>query len=762
MKISTQRPGLSRALVALAVALAFGPARAQEAGGIARGPVNGPGYTSTAPESSISVGVGVSSGDEKDRARWGMFNGLRVDDVNGLLGFGYYNRDAASGKWMSIEGRNLGLDNRELGYSYRRLGDFKFNIDYSEITRHDPRTINTSLQGAGTTTPTVSLLATPGTGQELNLELQRKSIGVILEKQLGSYQVEMNFKNEDKNGARFFGRGFACSAAWQTAGVCSAGATPAAILMLPEPVDSTIRQLDLKLNYSGEKLRLSGGYYGSFYINNNGTLTPTISGPLGNQNGGLNAPNAGLSAHLATPMALWPDNQAHQLFLAGNYAFTPKTRATFKYSYTHATQNESFAGMGLTGAPGGRTDLGGVIDNTKAQVGISSHPMDKLHLHGDVAYEAKKNKTPLDFYNIFTGGPTPIYAGPTKNTFTNGNQSSEKYDAKLEANYRLPQNYHLIGGMRYEHEDFGTFTPTEVAGGISGLRQQMEETAFWAELKKSMSETLTGSIRYTTSSKKGDSPWLKPLALPSTGVIEASPNCQSAGANACIYNRTAIFPFIYMDRDRDVVRVRADWMPSEKLSFQLLWDDGQDIYHGPTEHGLRNTKMSNVALDMGYMISDAWKFNAYVSFGEQSRDSGHSTGYDAVVTDTAVSLGAGIVGKATPRLQVGADFMWIEDTLEYFQTADALASPANKALLDSTGGLPDVTYKLLRLKLYGEYALQKNSYVRLDLIYNYSFFNEWTYNFNGTPYLYSDNTTLSAQEKQTVTFIGASYIYKFN
>ena len=152
MKTSIQRPGLSRTLVALAVVLAFSPARAQEEGGIARGPVNGPGYTSTAPVSSISVGVGVSSGDEKDRARWGMFNGLRVDDVNGLLGFGYYNRDAASGRWMSLEGRNLGLDNRELGYSYRRLGDLKFNVDYSEITRHDPRTINTGLGGAGTTT----------------------------------------------------------------------------------------------------------------------------------------------------------------------------------------------------------------------------------------------------------------------------------------------------------------------------------------------------------------------------------------------------------------------------------------------------------------------------------------------------------------------------------------------------------------------------------------------------------------------------------
>jgi MtrB/PioB family decaheme-associated outer membrane protein len=751
MKTSTQRPGLSRASVALAVALAFGPARAQEGGGLAP--------LATAPVSAISVGVGVATGDEKDRARFGLFNGLRTHDVTGLLGFGYYNRDAVSGRWMSLEGRNLGLDNRELGYSYRRLGDLKFNVDYNEITRHDPRTINTSLVGAGTTTPTVSLLATPRTGQDLNLELKRKSIGLIVEKQFGSYQLEVNFKNEDKDGARFWGRGFACSASWVTAGACTT-AGPAAILMLPEPVNSTIRQLDLKLNYSGEKLRLSGGYYGSFYTNSNGTLRPTITGTLGNQNLGSTATQAAdplFYNTMSLPMALWADNQAHQLFLAGNYAITPKTRMTFKYAYTKATQNESFAGMGLTGAPAGRSDLGGEIDTTKAQVGISAHPLEKLHVHGDLAFESKKNKTPLAYYNIFGGTATPTAA----NTFTNGNQSSEKYDAKLEANYRLPANVQLIGGMQYEHEDFGTFTPTEVAGGISGLRQEMEETTFRVELRKSMSETFTGSVSYVSSRKKGDSPWLKPLSLPSTGVIETSPDCLSVGANACIYSRTAIFPFIYMDREREKLRLTGNWMPTEKLSLQLFWDDGTDRFHGPTEHGLRVTRMGNYAVDVGYVMSDAWKLNAYTSYGRQSRDSGHSTGYDALVTDRAISLGAGIAGKATGRLQVGADLLWIQDKLLYSQTADAAASPTNVALLANTGGLPDVTYKLLQLKLYGEYALQKNAYLRLDMIHYRSFFNEWTYNFNGTPYLYSDNTTLGAKERQIVTFVGASYIFKF-
>ena len=89
MNISRQHLGLGQTVVALAVVAAFSPARAQEEPDIAQ---------LTAPGSSVSVGIGLSSGDEKDRARFGMFNGLREHDVNGLFGFTYLNRDNESGQ----------------------------------------------------------------------------------------------------------------------------------------------------------------------------------------------------------------------------------------------------------------------------------------------------------------------------------------------------------------------------------------------------------------------------------------------------------------------------------------------------------------------------------------------------------------------------------------------------------------------------------------------------------------------------------------
>jgi hypothetical protein len=155
MKTSRQYIGFGQTLVALSVAAAFSPALAQDIAAL------------SAAENFISIGVGAASGDEKDRARFGMFNGLRKHDTNGLLGFSYLNRDNASGTWMGLEARNLGLDSREAAYTYRRLGDLKFTAEYGELVRHDPRTQH-HLRGGHHHAHRFAV-GTPGAGQDLNL-----------------------------------------------------------------------------------------------------------------------------------------------------------------------------------------------------------------------------------------------------------------------------------------------------------------------------------------------------------------------------------------------------------------------------------------------------------------------------------------------------------------------------------------------------------------------------------------------------------------
>ncbi|MGZ5094903.1 MAG: MtrB/PioB family decaheme-associated outer membrane protein [Burkholderiales bacterium] len=734
-----QHFGFSQTVIALAVLATFSPARAEDDTDAAK---------LTPPKGFVSVGVGLATGDDKDRARFGMFNGLRNNDVNPLLGFGYFNHDSESGRWITFEGRNLGLDSREVGLSVRQLGDWKFTADYSEITRHDPRTINTGLIGAGTTTPTVQLLPAPGTGYDLDLKLRRKSWNFGGEKWFGgALQAEVNFKTEDKDGARLFGRGFTCPSAAAPSPTCGAVlpggiANQWALLMLPEPINSNIKQVDGKLNWSGSKFFLSAAYYGSFYTNSNGSLTPTVPGTLVNGLGNPVALDPGLRGILQLPMALPPDNQAHQLSLAGNYTFSPKMRVNFKYSYTHATQNDNFLGMGLTGAPAGRSDLGGIVDTQRAQAGFSAHPMDKLHVHGDVKYVDQNDRTPIALYNL-----------EGTNTFTNEHFSPKKLDAKLEGTYRLPANYNATAGVNYEHEDFGTLTPTTSIAGVTGIRQKLQEWGYRFEVSKLMSETLTGRLSYNASWRSGDSPWLQPNTLPATGV--------TAVTDAQIYNRTAIFPFIYENRERHKVRLMTNWEPTDRLSLQLFADYGKDRFSAPTDHGLRDTDMAMLSLDATYMLSAAWKMTAYASYGAQTVHAGHSTGYDAALRDRNTNAGLGIIGKPSERFRVGADLLYLYDTLKYDQTQDPAASLANTLFLAEQGGLPDVTYRLLRLKLYGEYAVQKSASIRLDFIHDRSFFNEWTYNFNGVPFIFSDNTILTSKQHQNVSFLGVSYIYRF-
>jgi hypothetical protein len=166
--------------------------------------------------------------------------------------------------------------------------------------------------------------------------------------------------------------------------------------MLPEPISSTTRQFEAKLSYIGDKFAVTAGYYGSLYNNDNGRLTPTVTGnlnnPLGHPMGadGSVPLTAGLRNILQLPMSLPPDNEAHQFYVSGNYNFTPTTRANFKVAYTHATQHDNFASSGFTDGPAGVSDYGGEVNTTLAQFGLTARPLPKLTLVANVRYEDRK------------------------------------------------------------------------------------------------------------------------------------------------------------------------------------------------------------------------------------------------------------------------------------------------------------------------------------------------------------------------------------
>ncbi|MBS1133138.1 MAG: hypothetical protein H6R02_279, partial [Burkholderiaceae bacterium] len=71
----------SRSALALAVCAAFAGAQAQEKKEEAKSPIE--------TVASMEAGVAGVSGDSKDRAFWGQYNGMRYQDAYGILNFDY-------------------------------------------------------------------------------------------------------------------------------------------------------------------------------------------------------------------------------------------------------------------------------------------------------------------------------------------------------------------------------------------------------------------------------------------------------------------------------------------------------------------------------------------------------------------------------------------------------------------------------------------------------------------------------------------------
>jgi MtrB/PioB family decaheme-associated outer membrane protein len=510
--------------------------------------------------------------------------------------------------------------------------------------------------------------------------------------------------------------------------------------MLPEPIDATHNQIEARLSYAGDRLRLSAGYYGSFYRNGNGSLNPVIPGTLNNPLGAPLPLYSGLRSLLAQPVALAPDNEAHQFDVTGNFAFAPSTRATFKFAYTKATQDQSFADAGLGGAPAGSASLGGNVETSLAQVGITSRPISRLTLSAEARYEDKKDKTPLARY--FNDGIT---------LSTNRNYDSTKTRGKLQATYHFTNDLLGTVGADYEKIDRGAYTPSMKYAGISALRQETEETGLRLELRRRMTETFSGAISLQSSDRNG-SDWLKPN--PGTGVAPVADP-------AVAFDGTSVFMPTLADRRRDKGKLYVTWQPTDSLTLQFNAEAGKDKFSAPSDQGLRNTKMELFSIDAGYTISDAWSLTGYASQGKQKLNQAKPGGYILSFDNTSTTFGLGVSGKPSEKLSLGGELSYINDKNVYSQGLDALAHPSSVILLAASGGLPDILFRRTELKLFGKYSLSERSALRLDAVYQQAKFNDWAYEYAGVPYTFSDNTTAKLKQSQDAGFLGISYIYSW-
>lgn len=750
------------------------------------------------PDSSISVGI---AGTKGDRQQLGKYDGVTKDDTHLQFDVDVRKRDDASGTWTNFSTHNIDYENRDLKLEYEQQGNLGVSLEYSQTPSRNPNAIKTGVQGVGsstltyggigTSTATAQAALNPAAG-DVHLSTRRDTTTLSIVKYLmPNLSFNFTFKNEDKKGSRAWGRGVNPEFA-------------------AEPIDWNMRQIDGILNYADKALQLSGGFSGSWFSNAS-SFVDTIGGSQ------TNVPTSTTNSAGHTFLSLPLDNQAYQLFLDGGYNFSKTTRGTFKASYTHATQNGSLSpitnalvasGAGGTNThipfAGEPTGLDGEVNTKLLEFGLSARPISKLAVVANLRYQDRADKTPMRpfgkywTYRCSTTGTTTYYLGatPTSANCATGTASNiagpteidnnprdfKNLAGKLEATYQLPEGYNLTAGYNYDKRERG-FDIDPSAGeylGVVKMRGKTEEDTWRLQLAKAVSETVSGSISFLHSKRDG-STW-----HPAEGVADAD------------HPINFVNPAPYADRKRNQWRVMLDWAPTDALSLQLNLEHAKDEY-GAGKSGLHDGKARLLSLDGFYTISPDWQLSGWLS---RDTTESHTVGYtydtrtttpinwactsapgatisagcttdliwDANLKDTGNSLGLGLKGNATAKLKVGGNVQWTRNKSQYpiasnvptfYSVSGATVTSLSKQ------GLPDITSTLTRLAIFGEYALDKTSDIRVDLVHERWKSDDWTFmewNAAGTslvPFTYMDGTTVTANHDQSSTFLGVRYIYKF-
>ncbi len=704
------------------------------------------------PSSTVTGGIRFLS---DETPFYGIYNGQRDQEFSGSLDFSYVRRDNDTGTWLRASGRDLGLDTRELGISHERQGDWSYGIEFRQIPRTSPYSVITGTRGIGSAEMAVPTVL-PTAFQDYTLKTERQRTSFSVSKLLpANLQVRLLLQHEDKDGERLFGRG-----------------TGTVQEFLAEPIRSTTRQIDFGIDYTGEKLQLSAGYYGSFYNNKD---------PVLHVRGGNAAFNAGVGSRGVAfdNISLAPDNHAHQLQLNGGYQFARKTRLNFTLARSMAVQNDAFmpvnffnvANDGANANTSGRRNLGGRVDTTLANFNITSRPISGLFLLAGLRHEHRDDRTNVARYITTVGGTganpvlSPLGATSTTDGF-NEPRSLTQRNGKLEASYQLPRGFTVAGGYEREQKE------RSMAGvRVVGYRKQTEEDTYRLELRRAMSDSLSGSLAYVYSDRDG-SAFHNLVALDGTTNYPtySALNCgQAIPPGAPAITRCGLLQPIYLaDRKRQKLRLLADWSPIEALSAQLMIEGSDDNYgqgRGLPDVGPRKGDYRLFGVDLAYRISDRWKANTWLSRMTTRMEQATIAGVNSVNNAQAVvwaaeqenivnSLGVGLRGQLPRGVEFGADLSIALDKTRYGQKRESFAAFTSTA---SPSDLPDIDYRQQTLKLFGTYPLSTQLKVRLDYMLDRRRTNDWTW----SDWTYSDGTRVTFDPRTTVHFVGLSLRYEF-
>jgi MtrB/PioB family decaheme-associated outer membrane protein len=702
--------------------------------------------------SFIEFGLGYV---DDDSFRFGRYTGLHKEGGYGVLNIDWYRRapfDSPDPTYTRLQTRNLGLSSRSASFEHGRQGDYGVRLDYRQIPIYRSESARTIFNGSGGNTltlPTGWVAAGNTVGmtqllpslQPVELRHERRRFGFGLDKLLSDrWGVSTNFRHENKQGiktnAGLFG---------------NSGGNPRSVL-LAEPVDYETREVDVALHYSDRQKQFQVRYLVSLFDDNNSKLTwqnpfSTISGWQ---------PTSGYPAigELATP----PDNQFHQLSLAGGINWGNGMRLTSDLAFGRMTQDEDF--LNLTANPViaqtitqplPRTSLDGRIDTTVANVRLGARPSHAFHWNASLRYDDRDNRTPRDEY-VYIGGDSTVQetaANSSRRRF-NMPYSFTETRLKLDAGYRFAPRTQLSGEIERRDTE-RTYSE----------REDADETIFGLKLRHASSDWFSTSLQVSRADRSGST-----YHGDATFLSTYSPGYVAYRTDAW-ENPPGFVRFNIADRIRDRVGAGITLTPNAFWSIGLDAQRIEDDYR-KSALGLRASDTEMFTFNVSFMPSANWSNHLFYVRENSGMDQyGHSLAATPSVdlTNPARAWAAFHRDKVDTA---GAGFKWTADDSRLSLGAEYVYSRTHSQIDVTTGSaltsapLPADRTRLNSITLNGQYRLRDNLSLKMQL---------WNERYRSTDFALDNvdpnqlaNVILLGEDSPDykVNVVTFSLVYRFN
>jgi MtrB/PioB family decaheme-associated outer membrane protein len=720
----------------------------------------------TNPTNTVEIGVSNTS---TDSAKFGEYNGLDKKGAHlignySLKGGDAYGMGVGTTLW-SVTGTDLGTDSREVGATFSNQGKWNFSFGKDQLTHNFTNTYNTPFNGqAGSNNFTLpgawgtyaSGTLSPGQLALLhdeNVYSKRDNTsfnaGVHFNDQLG---LVFDFKRIEQSGGKLISTSTDKDV---FNGIVWKGE---AVALMMNPTQSRTNNIDLALNWKGDKGHMTAGYFVSIYrddYNGMSWQNGFYNGPI--YTGGVAGPTTPTGAGYPTDtMSTPPSNEFHQLNLTGGYAFTPATRLAAGWSYARSTQNAGFDGTYTNTSSTGSTYSNGPAsaDFTAAMshldLKLTQQTTKDLNLSAGYKYNERDNRSASDQYSFYVLGDSIGVASaatggastpPVPVTVTNIPMSWKHTQYDLGAEYRINGDQHLHVSYNYDimkrwcNNDAANLAAGYYSAGTSCVMvPENKENTVSLDYKVRLNDALSLKAGYSYADRKADVLDIANATFQNTAFY--NPNVDIGGQEF-----TGFVASFQASRKENMLKLGANWQPADRLSIDFGAKIAKDDY-GAT-YGVQNGSRYNVNLDANYAYSRNNSVDAFVT--TQHRDRDLTNAYSAAVgtivngvattavqlvpwnnklteNDMTVGLGAKQVSLIGGRLELAEDLTYSLAKTDYttgFEWTNGNRDCSLAAGTTYCGTFPTIKTKLIVLKLAAGYNLDKVSKVVMGYQYQH-------------------------------------------